>query len=78
MQLHLTNQLKRTIQDDPTKCVLFVGAGLSTFGVLKNGKGLPNWDILKEIRLSKFNGVVKTKPDEKTGKCVLGKCPKKC
>ena len=48
MQLHLTNQFKRTIQDDPTKCVLFVGAGLSTFGVLKDGKGLPNWDILMQ------------------------------
>lgn len=46
MPLHLTNQLKRAIQEDPSKCVLFVGAGLSTSGIRQGGKGLPDWDTL--------------------------------
>ncbi|HHT9108912.1 MAG TPA: SIR2 family protein [Candidatus Wunengus sp. YC64] len=48
MPLHLTNQLKRAIQDDPSKCVLFVGAGLSASGVRQGGKGLPDWDTLMQ------------------------------
>jgi len=46
MPLHLTKELKRAIQDDPSKCVLFVGAGLSASGVRQGGKGLPDWDTL--------------------------------
>ena len=48
MPLHLTKQLNRAIQGDPSKCVLFVGAGLSVSGVRKDGKGLPNWDTLMQ------------------------------
>jgi hypothetical protein len=48
MPLHLTKQLNRAIQGDPSKCVLFVGAGLSVSGVRKGGKGLPNWDTLMQ------------------------------
>ena len=48
MPLHLTRQLKRAIQDDPSKCVLFVGAGLSAAGVRSSGKGLPTWDSLMQ------------------------------
>ncbi|MCK4642457.1 SIR2 family protein [bacterium] len=48
MPLHLTKQLKRAIQDDPSKCVLLVGAGLSASGVRKKGKGLPDWDTLMQ------------------------------
>lgn len=46
MALHITKQLKRAFQDDPTNCILFVGAGLSVSGVRKNGKGLPTWKQL--------------------------------
>lgn len=46
MSLHLTKQLKRAIQNDPSKCVLLVGAGLSVSGVRKKGKGLPDWNTL--------------------------------
>lgn len=46
MALHLTKQLKRAIQDDPSKCVLFVGAGLSASGVRNGGQGLPDWNTL--------------------------------
>ena len=46
MPLHLTKELKWTMQDDPSKCVLWVGAGLSASGVRKRGKGLPDWDTL--------------------------------
>ena len=48
MPLHLTKQLSRAIQDDPSKCVLFVGAGLSASGVRQGGRGLPDWDILMQ------------------------------
>jgi hypothetical protein len=48
MPLHLTRQLSRAIQDDPSKCVLFVGAGLSASGVREGGKGLPDWDSLMQ------------------------------
>lgn len=48
MPLHLTKQLSRAIQDDPSKCVLFVGAGLSASGVRQGGKGLPDWDTLMQ------------------------------
>ena len=41
MPLHLTKQLKRAIQDDPSKCILLVGAGLSVYGVRQGEKGLP-------------------------------------
>jgi hypothetical protein len=46
MALHITKQLRRAFQDDPTNCILFVGAGLSVNGVRKNGKGLPTWKQL--------------------------------
>jgi len=48
MPLHLTKQLNRAIQGDQSKCVLFVGAGLSVSGVRQGGKGLPNWDTLMQ------------------------------
>jgi hypothetical protein len=48
MPLHLTRQLNRAIQGDPSKCVLFVGAGLSVTGVRQGGKGLPAWDTLMQ------------------------------
>lgn len=48
MPLHLTKQLKRAIQEDPSKCVLLVGAGFSASGVRKGGKGLPDWDTLMQ------------------------------
>lgn len=46
MPLHLTNQLRRAIEDDPSRVVLFVGAGLSAAHVRSNGAGLPDWDTL--------------------------------
>ena len=46
MALHLTQQLKRAMQDDPRKCILLVGAGLSAAAVRKGRKGLPDWDTL--------------------------------
>jgi hypothetical protein len=46
MTLHLTKQLSRAIQGDPSKCILFVGAGLSSSGVRKGGKGIPDWNTL--------------------------------
>ena len=46
MPLHLTEQLKRAIQYDPSNCVLLVGAGLSASGVRQREKGLPDWDTL--------------------------------
>jgi hypothetical protein len=46
MSLKLTKQLKRAIQDDPSKCILFAGAGLSVAGVRKRGKGFPDWHCL--------------------------------
>jgi len=48
MALHPTRQFLRAIGDDPTKCILWVGAGLSTFGVRKGGKGLPDWNALMQ------------------------------
>src|SRR5215813_7931540 len=48
MPLHVTRQFKRAINDDPSKCVLFVGAGLSVSGVRQGGKGLPSWDVLMQ------------------------------
>jgi len=38
MPLHLTKQLKRAIQDDPSKCILLVGAGLFVYGVRQGEK----------------------------------------
>ncbi len=46
MTLHLTKEFLEAIQEDPSRCVLLVGAGLSTSGVRKGGKGLPDWDTL--------------------------------
>ena len=46
MGLSLTNQFKRSINNDPLNCVLIVGAGLSTSKVRKGGKGLPDWHTL--------------------------------
>ena len=46
MPLHLTNQLRRSIDNDPSRVVLFVGAGLSASGVRSGGAGLPDWDTL--------------------------------
>lgn len=48
MPLHLTKQLSRAIQDDSSKCVLFVGAGLSASGIRQAGNGLPDWDTLMQ------------------------------
>jgi CheY-like chemotaxis protein len=46
MPLGLTKEFKRAIQEDPSKCILFVGAGLSASKVRKGGRGLPDWEIL--------------------------------
>lgn len=46
MALHPTRQFRRAIGDDPTKCILWVGSGLSASGVRKGGKGLPDWNAL--------------------------------
>jgi len=48
MPLHLTKQFNRAIRHDPSNCVLFVGAGLSSSQVRTGGKGLPNWDTLMQ------------------------------
>lgn len=48
MSLRLTKQFKRAIQNDPSNCVLWVGAGLSTSGVRKQGEGLPDWNTLMQ------------------------------
>lgn len=48
MALHPTRQFRRAIGDDPTKCILWVGAGLSASGVRKGGKGLPDWNALMQ------------------------------
>ncbi len=48
MPLHLTKQLSRALQDDSSKCVLFVGAGLSASGIRQAGNGLPDWDTLMQ------------------------------
>lgn len=48
MALHPTRQFRRAIDDDPTKCILWVGAGLSASGVRKGGKGLPDWNVLMQ------------------------------
>ncbi len=48
MPLHLTKQLSRAIQDDSSKCVLFVGAGLSASDIRQAGNGLPDWDTLMQ------------------------------
>ncbi len=48
MALHPTLQFRRAIGDDPTKCILWVGAGLSASGVRKGGKGLPDWHALMQ------------------------------
>lgn len=48
MTLHLTQQFRRAIGDDPTKCILWVGAGLSASGVREGGKGLPDWNTLMQ------------------------------
>jgi hypothetical protein len=44
MALHLTEQLKDAIGSDPSRCILWVGAGLSAAKVREGGKGLPSWD----------------------------------
>ena len=46
MKLHLTNELKRALENDPKNCILFVGAGLSAATVRKFSKGLPIWKEL--------------------------------
>lgn len=46
MSLHLTNELKRALENDPKKCILFVGAGLSSANVREASKGLPTWQKL--------------------------------
>jgi hypothetical protein len=46
MPLHMTNQLRRAIENDPSRVVLFVGAGLSASAVRNDGAGLPDWDTL--------------------------------
>jgi len=48
MALHLTHQFRRSIDDDPTKCILWVGAGLSACGVREGGRGLPDWPALMQ------------------------------
>lgn len=48
MALHPTRQFRRAIEDDPTKCILWVGAGLSAAGVRQGGKGLPDWNALMQ------------------------------
>jgi len=48
MALHPTRQFRRAIGDDPAKCILWVGAGLSASGIRKGGKGLPDWNALMQ------------------------------
>lgn len=48
MALHPTRQFRRAIDDDPTKCILWVGAGLSAGSVRQGGKGLPDWNALMQ------------------------------
>lgn len=48
MSLHLTQQFRRAIDNDPTKCILWVGAGLSASTVRHGGKGLPDWAALMQ------------------------------
>jgi len=48
MSLHLTQQFRRTIEDDSSKCILWVGTGLSVSGVRQGGKGLPDWETLMQ------------------------------
>ena len=57
MPLHLTNQLKQAIQGDPSKCVLFVGAGLSASAVRQGGKSLPDWDTLMKHMIDDLRDV---------------------
>jgi hypothetical protein len=42
----LTDQFKRAIQYQASRCVLLVGAGVSVGPVRKTGEGLPNWKSL--------------------------------
>ena len=46
--LHLTKELQRAIHNEPSNCVLLVGAGLSASSVRKGGEGLPDWDVLMQ------------------------------
>ena len=60
MTIYLTKQFKREIKDDPSNCVLLVGAGLSKSGVRKEGQGFPDWytlmkDMIEELRESKHD-----------------------
>ena len=48
MALHPTRQFLRAIDDDPTKCILWVGAGLSASDVRQGAKGLPDWHTLMQ------------------------------
>ncbi len=48
MSLHITQQFRRAIEGDPTKCILWVGAGLSASTVRQGGKGLPDWAALMQ------------------------------
>lgn len=48
MTLHITQQFRRAIESDPTKCILWVGAGLSASTVRQGGKGLPDWAALMQ------------------------------
>jgi len=63
MSLHLTKELKRAIQDDPSNCILFVGAGLSVSGVRTAGKGLPDWDTLMLHMIDNLRDSEKCDPD---------------
>ncbi|MFZ3207386.1 MAG: hypothetical protein WA140_00940 [Geobacteraceae bacterium] len=48
MALHPTRQFLRAIGEDPAKCILWVGSGLSASGVRDGGKGLPDWNALMQ------------------------------
>ena len=48
MALHPTRQFLRANDDDPTKCILWVGAGLSASNVREGAKGLPDWHTLMQ------------------------------
>ena len=46
MRSLLTPRLMNAIGDDPTRCLLWVGAGLSKVGVRGRNQGLPDWQEL--------------------------------
>ena len=52
MSLHLTDEFKLSIDNDPKNCVLFVGAGLSASSVKSDGTGLPTWAGLIEAMIN--------------------------